>query len=103
MFDKMDRAAYQTAIWSLGVDEKQDIPPRAIPYIARKPQYTAQHQLSLDANEAASKLFQSQRQTEPYLKFVESRHLEKYDSQGVRIDEKFGLGFGYGDEFNKSL
>lgn len=103
MFDKNDRAAYQTAIWSLGVDEKPDIPPRAMPYIARKPQYTAQHQLSLDANEAASKLFQSQRQAEPYLKFVESRNLEKYDSQGVRIDEKFGLGFGYGDEFNKAF
>ena len=103
MFDKNERAAYQTAIWSLSVDEKEDIAPRSNPYFSRKPKYTAQHQLSLDANEAASKLFQSQRQAEPYLKFVESRNLEKYDSQGVRIDEKFDLGFGYGDEFNRAF
>lgn len=102
MFDKEARSPVQQDLWALSVDESKKIPVREMAQSEKKPQYSPMHSTFIQANEKANALFSGNRNQEAYLSFIDKRKLNKLDSQGVAIDEKFGLGFGFGDEFNRA-
>ena len=102
MFDKDKRSTYQANLWDLSPQKTVSIDPVIRP-VGVKPQYAPPQQLLLNANQLAAEIFQTKRETKEYKDFVDSRHLKKFDSQGVRIDEKFNLGYADGDEFNQAF